>query len=290
MPIAEFEEKQYETHANLELGFQHAGMFPAGQMLEAVVGYDIATDPPQNAPIWRLIGTNAPKGIQLKPNLWQRARAQPKAPELPSDYVSLILQYKRPRYLESSLAAQWNYWNNKYYRFIIDQNQQDILEHLESALSNKALIRYACPAFWKYADLQTHQRHQSVLSHSTFVSPARLVGHTAWTYRSPGTIGYANLRPAKVPTDNFTGLWKSLDKTGKKKKENLFQHLRGLRSSIGELITENNQNDPWTKKFDSKNQLNQTQLQAVSDIVELSEHFGRTGSSWFVVDLDIKNP
>ena len=80
MPIAEFEEKQYEVPANIELGLQHAAVFAAGQVREAVVGYDVAAHPPQNAPIWRLVGGNAPPGLQLVPNLWQRAPVQPKAP------------------------------------------------------------------------------------------------------------------------------------------------------------------------------------------------------------------
>ena len=79
MPVAEFEEKQYETPANIELGVQHAAVFAAGQVLEAVVGYDVAAHPPQNAPIWRLVGVNAPPGLRLVPNLWQRARVSTQA-------------------------------------------------------------------------------------------------------------------------------------------------------------------------------------------------------------------
>src|SRR5690606_24470496 len=126
MPTAEFEEKQYEQPANIELGLRHAAVFPAGQVLEAVVGYDVAANQPQNAPIWRLMGiNNVPTGLALVPNLWQRASVQPKPAELPSHYVSLILQYKRPQYLTTSIALQWGRWGVPYYRFTIDQAQQD---------------------------------------------------------------------------------------------------------------------------------------------------------------------
>lgn len=291
MPIAEFEEKQYETAANIELALQHAAVFAAGQVLESVVGYDAATAPPQNAPIWGLMGTNAPKGLQLTPNLWQPPRVPPKAPDLPSSYVSLILQYKRPRYLQSTLAAQYNYWQGAYYRFLIDQNQQDILAQLESSLSGRAILRYACPAFWKYDDLQIHQQNKSILSQSTFVSASNLVSHTAWTYRSPGTVGYPNPRYKEVSTDNFSTLWKSLETKGKRRKENLFQHLRQLGSALETpLVEERPDDNTWLNQFNTTNQLNPVQSQAVLDTLELTEHFGKTGSSWFVVDLDSLNP
>lgn len=290
MPKAEFEEKQYETAANIELGLQHAAVFAAGQVLEAVVGYDTATAPPQNAPIWELIGVKAPTGLQLVPNLWQRARVKPKAPQLPSRYVSLILQYKRPEYLNSNLAAQWSHWKRAYYRFLIRQRQQNILVHLENSVSARAVLRYACPVFWKYEDLQKYQHSQSILSQSTFVTASKLVGHKAWTYRVPGSIGFANPTNENIPTNDFNELWRILETNAKK--ENLFQHLSSLSAELrnAPLLPERFLAPGWLTRFNSLSPLTQKQYQAVLNTLELAEYFGQAGASWFVIDLNIQNP
>jgi hypothetical protein len=290
MPIAEFEEKQYEVPANIELGVQHAAVFAAGQVLEAVVGYDVAADPPQNAPIWRLVGVNAPTGLQLVPNLWQRARVQPKAPELPSTYVSLIFQYKRPRYLSTPVALQWPHWNAPYFRFPILQHQQDTLAILENALGGRATVRYACAAFWTYSDLQTHQTNRSVLANSTFVPPSALVGHQVWTYNAPGTAGHPNPRGKEIPTERFRAVWGRVKRQGEGRKENLFQHLRGLAVGIDVPAITENDSPGWLSAFAVQNHLDMIQRQSVLDAIELAGRCGGAGASWFVADLEIPNP
>ena len=99
MPWAEFEEKQYEIAATVELG-RRGDVFGAGQVLEKIVGYDAAAAPSADHPIWRVLRLPRPRGLRLLPSHWQR-RTQPAARELPSVAVSLILQYKRPEYLLS---------------------------------------------------------------------------------------------------------------------------------------------------------------------------------------------
>jgi len=290
MPIAEFEEKQYEVPANIELGVQHAAVFAAGQVLEAVVGYDVAAHPPQNALIWRLVGGNAPAGLQLVPNLWQRARVQPKSPELPSTYVSLIFQYKRPQYLSTSLALQWNYWGTPYFRFPILQHQQDTLAILENALGARATVRYACAAFWTYNELQTHQTAREVLDHSTFVSPSSLVGHQVWTYNAPGTAGYANPRREEISTEHFQDVWGKIARHGKRRRVSLFEHLRGLAAGLDvPAITENNSPD-WLAHFAVERELDEVQRRSVFDAIAFAGRCGSAGASWFVADLEIPNP
>lgn len=288
MPTAQFEEKQYEVPANIELGLHHPAVFPAGQVLEAVVGYDVAAHQPQNAPIWRLIGVNAPKGLLLIPNLWQRARVQPKAPQLPSTYVSLILQYKRPEYLSKANALQWHKWGTPYFRFSVLQHQQDALTHLETALSARAVVRYSCAAFWKYSQLQGHQAARAVLQQSTFVSPSSLVGHQAWTYKSPGKIGWANPVGQEISTESFSEFWNKA-KNRERKKENLFEHLRGLAAELGAPAGLENIAPDWLSEFEGQTELSAVQRQAVRDAVEVADHCGQAAASWFVADLEVSS-
>ena len=289
MPIAEFEEKQYETAANIELGLQHAAVFAAGQVLEAVVGYDAAIHPPAQAPIWSLVGA-APGGLVLTPNLWQRARVQPKAPQLPSTYVSLILQYKRPKYLTTSMATQWHHWGKPYFRFPILHRQQVILSHLENALAARAVLRYACPAFWMYNDLQTYQAARDVLSQSTFVSAISLTGHSAWTYDLPGTVGYANPNGERIQADEIAGVWEEAKRKSKHQNENLFQHLRSVGGSVGAPKISRDNIPDWFLTPYGFDFLEIDEVQAVADTLALTNLFGRLGASWFVADLGFPNP
>lgn len=289
MPIAEFEEKQYETQANIELGLQHSAVFAAGQVLEAVVGYDAAAQPPQNAPIWQLIGRAAPTGILLVPNLWQRARVRPQAASLPSTYVSIILQYKRPSRLLKAHATQWGQWNRPYFRFPILPHQQRTLELLQTSVGSHAVVRYACPAFWTYRELQTHQQASAVLIQSTFVAPRRLSGHQFWTYDRPGTFGRPNKRKKKgVPTEDFSGLWKQVVGGDKRKRENLFQHLRGLASELSGTAIPEDTLRSFGNLF-ARDNLSTDQQQAVADVLRIGSHVGEAGASWFVADLELAN-
>ena len=288
MPVAEFEEKQYETSANIELGLQRAAVFAAGQVLEAVVGYDAALHPPQNAPIWQLLGTNAPTGLQLVPNLWQHANVQPKPAQLPSTYVSLVLQYKRPYRIVTKKATQWLHWNKPYYRFPLLSRQQDILMVLEPALSSRAVVRYACTAFWKYQDLQTHQQSHTIMANSAFVNPTTLGTHSYWSYDSPGTNGYANPAGEEVQTETIRHFWDQA-KTNSHK-ENLFEHLRGLAGGLRVPLVTDNTSPPWLTAFTATNGLDATQRQAVFDVYGLCGRLGLAGTTWFVADLEIANP
>ena len=288
MPIAEFEEKQYEMPANIELGLQHAGVFAAGQVLEAVVGYDVAAHQPQNAPIWRLVGGPVPSGLLLVPNLWQRARVQPKAASLPSSYVSLILQYKRPMHLGRSSAAQWHHWNRPYFRFPVLPHQQTTLELLEASVGSQAVVRYACAAFWTYHQLQSHQQTRDVLDHSAFVAPSTLQGHQVWTYDSPGTNGYANTRGKVIPTENFSSFWGQVRQRDRKRKENLFQHLRGMAAELTVPAITEVALEVLGKGF-ARDNLNAEQRQAVADTLRIGNQIGEAGGSWFVADLELAN-
>jgi hypothetical protein len=88
-----FEEKQYENAANGELWTTPPQFFTPGQVLENVLGFDLAGMPQNANPIWGVIKQGVPPGILLSPNLWP-AGARPAPDQLPSFAVSLVLQYK----------------------------------------------------------------------------------------------------------------------------------------------------------------------------------------------------
>lgn len=191
METAEFEEKQYEWALLNELmtGSPHA--YPSGQVLEALVGYDLALHPGRSK-IWGLLGAGFPSGVVLTAGLWAGAPKAPEDHKLPGNIVSLILQVKRPQLLDHWRAGQDHYWRGPYFRFHVTPSQQDQLEALESNTRGTALVRYAAPAFLSLQDLEERQLNATVSNGSTFVAPEVLVGHRLWSYAGPGTVGYAN--------------------------------------------------------------------------------------------------
>ena len=194
MTWAQFEEKEYEQAASIELADSDAGrgrVFSAGQVLEKIVGYDAAASPSGDHVIWRLLEVPRPRGIQLVPTLWTPAQ-RPDADRLPDSVISLILQYKRPEFLRGHQAKQWNLWACPYYRFTCENQQHRVLRRLERELGVDAVVRYAAPAFVGRGELEAAHIARRVLAKSGFVSPMSLGRHRVWTYDVPGVNGKGN--------------------------------------------------------------------------------------------------
>lgn len=193
MATAEFEEKEYELSADLELGSGRAPaqVFPSGQVLEAVLGYDAVAHPAARSHLWAILNVPRPSGVVLLPVHWAPG-LQPSARRLPQRVISLVLQYKRPEYLRGPAAKQWHRWRRPYFRFERTSQQHQVLTRLERSLGGAALVRYAAPAFSTYAALEAARATSDVLARSGFVAPSVLGRHKVWTYDQPGTSGYPN--------------------------------------------------------------------------------------------------
>lgn len=187
---AEFEEKEYEVAATGEL---HSGGYvrSPGQLLEAIVAYDVAAHPHAQHVVWQLLQVQRPPGVTLVPRNWSAPHPEPD--RLPAYPVSLLVQYKRPTYVDSRRASQWSYWGRPYYRFSKFQAAQDArLLRLQRSLGRKAVVRYCAPAFWRTAELEAATVTRQTLQLSGFVAPTKLARHRYWTYTDPGVAGYAN--------------------------------------------------------------------------------------------------
>jgi len=202
MPYA-FEEKQYENAANGELWTDPPTLFTPGQVLEKLLGFDLAGTPNDRNPIWSILNQGMPTGIQLSPNLWP-VGARPSPDQLPSFAVSLILQYKRSEYVDGRLTGQYRYWRRPYYRYDISRVQHGTLLQLEAAVGPMAMVRYAAPVFHWYTELERHQLNQEVLTRSNFVAPVTIgAAHSIWSFIHAGIGGYANPEGEQLPAESW---------------------------------------------------------------------------------------
>lgn len=198
MPVAEFEEKEYEnpTSAQLLQGSQY--LWPPGQALEFTLGFDAALRVQQTA-FWGLWGMTPPTGAVLNAGWWRAYRNAP-APTLPPFRLNLFVQYKRPFYVSTRSGREWSHWNCCYYRFPITPHQQAALEELSTGLGAQGLVVYASPDFHTHAELYTHIQNQHLVSRSNFVKASTLQGHGTYTYSQAGINGIACSDPKEVPS------------------------------------------------------------------------------------------
>lgn len=189
-----------------------ATVFPCGQVLEEILGYDAAADPKREHPIWQLLAIPRPDGLRLMPEYWEEFR-RPKREQLPPSPISLILQYKRPEYMQGARARQWPMWGAPYYRFNVVPHQQRVLKRLERAVGADVIVRYACPAFWRRTDFDRVRLGRTVIAESGFVSPASLSGHRVWTFDHPGADGRGNPSGTRHMFETVEQLLASLQRT-----------------------------------------------------------------------------
>lgn len=281
MPSIGFREKQYETAANIELGFHYPAVFAPDQVIEGILGYDVAAHQPSDSPIWKLLDVKARTGLMLNSNLWQRAKRQPKQADLPSDYVSLIFQYKCPEEITRSNGRQWHFWKANYFRFEIYPHQHEILRKLETSTGNRAVVRYAAPAFSGYKVLQDHQLNRKVLAHSAFVSPVQIGHHAVWTYTEAGNLGRGNPDGDEQRLETAEEVLTRANDSSVR--ETLLEHLRGVAAAVVSSL--------FPSRVDLRELLSSLEIDlpeerqvGVQNVLQISNAIAESGATWFVVD------
>jgi hypothetical protein len=242
MAVAEFEEKTVETAYNMELACGVGGqpaVYSPGQVLEGLVGFDVAAAPGTAHPVWGVLGLSRPPGVRLLPTLWGPPGTPRGGVHLPSWPASLILQFKRPEYMVGPTSRQWRLWGHPYYRFTRNNRQHRILTKFERGVGDRAVVRYAAPAFHTYGALEVAQLSGRIVQSFGHVSPVRLGSHKVWTYVDAGGWGRGNpagprepferlsdlIRPRQVPLSEFREYLPSQEL---ERLEDLAAHLRGL--------------------------------------------------------------
>lgn len=200
MKPAEFEEREYEAPLYNQLERGDPRIWAPGQVFEGHIGIDRALLLIDDW-MFRLHGHPGylPGALLPRydwPQSWFRHRTYGR---LPNFRLNLFIQAKRP------------YWSRRppkilrdkgisglFWRFNIDEHQQQALETVASRLKKRALVVYAAPVFHEHSTLFRHTRRGTIAQHSTFPSVAMLQRHEAWNYCAPGAVGVANPDPTNV--------------------------------------------------------------------------------------------
>lgn len=276
MEYADFEEKQYESALSQELTAGHPTAYPSGQVLEALVGYDVALRPGGKR-IWELLDAGFPPGALLSAGLWAACDKQPSDADLPEDTVSLILQMKRPHRLDHWRAGQHHFWKGPYFRFYIFEDQHAQLGALETAVRGRALVRYASPAFLTFAALYRYQRNRTIADESTFVSPSVLTGHRLWSYAGPGTKGFANPEGEPAPADTRETLLGAAGRIAER--ATLREHVAGLAAALPPVDLSASD---WAALFPDG--IDEERLPAVEAWARVMAAVTAGGAEWFVMN------
>lgn len=208
--LSEFEEKQYEQHLNIELLQGSNLIFPPGQHLENVLGFDAALFT-RNKNFWRHFLGGYPwyrrffrsylNGMYFPKDAYELEDAFNN--DFPQFKFNAFIQHKRPERMIKDTAAEWDSWNQEYYRYKVLDHQQSTLEILEANVGDQGVVTYASPAFHTKQEFWDVHKSQSFIQNSNFCQPSKLTGHKAYTYISPGTNGIAHSEPEKVESKHL---------------------------------------------------------------------------------------
>lgn len=295
MVMAEFEEKQFECAFNNEL-YLGGPVFPSGQVLESITGYDSSADPGPHHVLWRVLSTPRPKTVRLVPSHWASASTPlvPSAAKLPQHPVSLVLQFKRPEYLQGSGAAQYHFWNQPYFRFTRSKAQHSTLRKLEQHLLGSAVVRYASPAFHRYAELEQAQLQGDVVESTGFVSPIRLGRHATWTYVSPGTVGRGNPDGEEIPFAIFDALFTTVGPNTRGELApvgGIRDHLALLAEACRQVAPVRSRRvDAWISDVGQAAEVPADVLDPLSDYAVVQSLMAALGASWSLLDGDVRAP
>jgi hypothetical protein len=229
MKRSEFAERQYETSFHLELDVRGGGPFVPTQTLEKFIGIDAATNPSERHRIWKLLRVAVPCRTTLSAGLW---------PMLPAKWhrhlsvktVSLFFQYKVPMFNDGAKSRYRKKYGAPYYEVSIAKEQQETLHDLQKRVSQRAVVRYASPAFWTRADFDRNALSARVLSESAYVSPGRVGAHSKWIYVGPGAKMTVNPDPEELEYETWSSVQAAMAEYSQT--ETLAEHVRSLATSL----------------------------------------------------------
>jgi len=212
---AEFKEKTFETAFVGELRLLTKVIYAPDQCDEALLGFDASAFAPWELlpPIlpymryrrWsRLVGISSDEIREFGEELNSR---------LPKFRLNLFVQFKRPEFLTRSSASEWSYWERKYFRYTVGEQQQQLLRKIVDVGAGRAAAVYAVPAFYKSDELFTHQLNDAIIDNTNILNAALLSGHSKCTFVEAGNFGVGHSDPEEIRSPSLREIVQSREGT-----------------------------------------------------------------------------
>lgn len=244
---AEFEEKTYEQHLTSELVHSRQLFFPPGQVLEDIVGFDVALRTsnhhlwrlfPHTYPWWRRMCFMHPPGTHLRHEWWKELEHE--IERFPKFKFNCFIQAKRPDRMVRSDAAEYACWEKPYFRYDTFSSQQQALESLAKSTSGKAIVAYACPAFHTSSELWAAIYSGELVKQSNFCEIAKLNGHSRYSFVSSGNCGIGHSEPAPIESQSFEQALEALQDQSPRQSNSAFlaetaEAIAGATEQLGAL-------------------------------------------------------
>lgn len=228
-----FEEKTYESYFNNELDSKSSIYFPPGQVLESLLGFDASANS-KNRELWKSVGFPFwfyPhfSGVKLS-DIAKELEIEFKhiIQNIPSIKTNLLFQYKRPEYITTAKGNEWHHWEKEYYRYGIYKEQHNLLEKIDSAFGDKALVLYAAPAVNNLDDLIKFKVKNKIIENSNFKKASDLNNHSKNTYVSSGTYSIACSEPERIENINLISTLESYETNQELENEYFFTTIRNV--------------------------------------------------------------
>ncbi|MFZ5960544.1 hypothetical protein ACOXVJ_23820 [Pseudomonas knackmussii] len=203
-----YEEKTYENYFNTELSQRSSVYFPFGQIQEGSIGADSSAYS-ENQALWSYLGYPQELGEMLGgvelPEIAHHMNEKLKTEinNIPRIKANLFFQYKRPEVIKTSKGSEWHHWKQKYYRYNIYKEQQEILEEIAKVFGDRALVIYASPAIETVDDLVAAMINREIIETTNFRPAIDLSKHHRNTYIKSGTHSIACSEPEQLENFNL---------------------------------------------------------------------------------------
>ena len=196
--LCEFEEKEFESLLYNQIERNCEMAWSPGQCFENYIGIDRASYI-KNLDVWKKMGYSYRSGRTMieeeLDELWKHLGIKR---ELPDFKFNLFIQAKRPycyKRLPNKISKCLNSITG--FKFVIDHNQQLILEYISEKLSNDVLVVYAAPRFGTLNELYSNTISNKLIENTTFPEIRNLHGHKEWYYNN-ASYGVACSEPEKI--------------------------------------------------------------------------------------------
>lgn len=222
-------------------------MYAPGQVQESLLGFDGIFYQDEKFLLWPLFNRipifSMPSLINgvWAPDIEERlfSGLEREVGILPKMRINLIFQYKRPEYMTGHKANEWNYWNEPYYRYLIDEEQLNILINIQEICDKSALVLYAAPALCNLDELFNSHISSTILENTNFKEAISLLNHTRNTFVKSGLFSKAFSEPQEIPNFDFISF---LNETGKVESHNFsyneknYMHNKELIMKVAQTV------------------------------------------------------